>query len=84
MEAIATVSVLDDPPAPSSLEVGTRGARIVAENVTLRHGNGTIGLDDISLTLEPGQLTAVSDPAVPARARCSLRLPESAPRPKAA
>ena len=39
--------------------LATRGARIRAVNLTLRHGNGAIGLDDASLTIEPGQLTAV-------------------------
>src|SRR5438270_5878002 len=40
-----------------------RGARIRAANLTLRHGNGAIGLDDVSLTIEPGQLTAVIGPS---------------------
>src|SRR2546430_2551357 len=40
-----------------------RGARIRAANLTLRHGNGAIGLDDVSLTIEPGQLTTVVGPS---------------------
>src|SRR3954451_1638815 len=63
METIATVGVLDVPPSPARPYVADRGARIVAENLTLRHGNGAIGLDDISLTLEPGQVTAVIGPS---------------------
>src|SRR3954462_5202152 len=63
------------PPQPSSrgevamstiatqLEAVARGARIRAVNLTLRHGNGAIGLDDVSLTIEPGRLTAVIGPS---------------------
>src|SRR3954463_5111660 len=63
MEAITTVGVLDVPSSPTRPHIAARGARIIAENLTLRHGNGNIGLDDISLTLEPGQLTAVVGPS---------------------
>src|SRR3954452_3819902 len=63
------------PPQPSSrgentmstiatqLEAVARGARIRAVNLTLRHRNGAIGLDDVSLTIEPGRLTAVIGPS---------------------
>src|SRR3954465_7310634 len=48
---------------PMQRDPAVRGARIRAVNLTLRHGNGAIGLDDISLTIEPGQLTAVIGPS---------------------
>src|SRR3954462_6399594 len=63
------------PPQPSSRgevamstiatqrETAARGARIRAVNLTLRHGNGSIGLDNVSLTIEPGRLTAVIGPS---------------------
>src|SRR4051794_25400246 len=63
MEPIATVGLLD---APSPTFPGTavaRGARIAATNLSLRHGNGAIGLENISLTIEPGQVTAVIGPS---------------------
>src|SRR4051794_34081725 len=44
-------------------ETAVRGARIRAVNLTLRHRNGAIGLDDVSLTIEPGRLTAVIGPS---------------------
>src|SRR3954447_23550149 len=44
-------------------EAVARGARIRAVNLTLRHGNGAIGLDDVNLTIEPGRLTAVIGPS---------------------
>src|SRR3954454_8382112 len=40
-----------------------RGARITAVDLTVRHSNGAIGLDDVNLTIEPGQLTAVIGPS---------------------
>src|SRR4051794_19846871 len=40
-----------------------RGARIRAVDLTLRHGNGSIGLDNVCLTIEPGRLTAVIGPS---------------------
>src|SRR4051794_26683256 len=40
-----------------------RGARIRAVNLTLRHGNGAIGLDNVSVTIEPGRLTAIIGPS---------------------
>src|SRR3954447_4116766 len=63
MEPIATVGVLDHPLSPARPEVVARGSRIIAKDLTLRHSNGAIGLDDISLTLEPGELTAVIGPS---------------------
>src|SRR3954451_9655780 len=44
-------------------DAAVRGARIRAVDLTLRHGNGAIGLDGISLTLEPGELTAGIGPS---------------------
>src|SRR3954467_1688431 len=44
-------------------ETAARGARIRAVNLTLRHGNGALGLDNVSLTIEPGRLTAVIGPS---------------------
>src|SRR5436305_12880922 len=41
----------------------TRGARIKAVDLTLRRGNGAIGLDGVNVTIEPGQLTAVIGPS---------------------
>src|SRR3954453_1635015 len=51
-----------DPAVPAT-PAAARGARITAANLTLRRGNGAIGLDDVSLTIEPGQLTAVVGPS---------------------
>jgi len=48
-------------------------ARITAVNLTVRHGKEP-WLDDVSLTIEPGQLTAVIALAVPERARFWLHL----------
>src|SRR5947208_12386972 len=48
---------------PMQRDPAVRGARIRAVDLTLRHGNGAIGLDDASLTIEPGQLTAVVGPS---------------------
>jgi ABC-type multidrug transport system ATPase subunit len=63
-EATAEVrTLLGDAPTPSIRPAAARGARIRAVNLTLRHGNGAIGLDGVSLTIEPGQLTAVIGPS---------------------
>ena len=40
-----------------------RGVRITGVGLTTRHRNGAIALDDVSLTIEPGQLTAVIGPS---------------------
>src|SRR3954469_26024861 len=48
---------------PMQRDPAVRGARIRAVDLPLRHGNGTVGLDDVSLTIEPGQLTAVVGPS---------------------
>jgi ABC-type multidrug transport system ATPase subunit len=40
-----------------------RGARITATGLTTRHRGGVIGLDDVSLEIDPGQLTAVVGPS---------------------
>src|SRR5206468_12210924 len=45
------------------VEAAARGARITAVNLTVRHGNGSVGIDDVSLTIEPGRLTAVIGPS---------------------
>ena len=39
------------------------GARISATGLTVRHRNGVVALDDVSLTVEPGRLTAVIGPS---------------------
>src|SRR5947199_3742596 len=39
------------------------GARIRAVNLTLRRSSGVIGLDDVNLSIDPGQLTAVIGPS---------------------
>src|SRR3954465_1924460 len=51
------------PSIATQREPVARGARIRAVNLTLRHGNGSIGLDNVSLTIEPGRLTAVIGPS---------------------
>src|SRR4051794_26453068 len=48
---------------PMQRDPAVRGARIRAVDLTLRHGNGAVGLDGVSLTIEPGQLTAVIGPS---------------------
>lgn len=48
---------------PMQRDPAVRGARIRAVDLTLRHGNGVVGLDGVSLTIEPGQLTAVIGPS---------------------
>src|SRR3954470_15449499 len=48
---------------PMQRDPAVRGARIRAVDLTLRHGNGAVGLDGVSLTIEPGQLTAVVGPS---------------------
>jgi ABC-type multidrug transport system ATPase subunit len=40
-----------------------QGVRITGVGLTTRHRNGAIALDDVSLTIEPGQLTAVIGPS---------------------
>jgi ABC-type multidrug transport system ATPase subunit len=39
------------------------GARITAVGLTMYHSNGAIALDDVSVTIEPRQLTAVIGPS---------------------
>src|SRR3954447_2741044 len=56
-------TLMQNPPMPRAGTAKARGARITAVDLGLRHGNGTIGLDDISLTIEPGQVTAVIGPS---------------------
>src|SRR3954465_8574517 len=51
------------PSIATQREAVARGARIRAVNLTLRHGNGAIGLDNVSLTIEPARLTAVIGPS---------------------
>src|SRR3954465_10963939 len=48
---------------PMQRDPAVRGARIRAVDLTLRHGNGVVGLDGVSLTIEPGELTAVIGPS---------------------
>src|SRR3954466_8548424 len=48
---------------PMQRDPAVRGARIRAVDLTLRHGNGAVGLDGVSLTIEPGRLTAVIGPS---------------------
>jgi ABC transport system ATP-binding/permease protein len=40
-----------------------RGVRIDAIGLTVQHRNGTVALDDVTLTVEPGVLTAVIGPS---------------------
>jgi ABC-type multidrug transport system ATPase subunit len=56
-------SLLEDSPSASAAPAVARGARITAVDLTVRHSNGAIGLDDVNLTIEPGQLTAVIGPS---------------------
>src|SRR4051812_1620745 len=42
---------------------GRRGARITATGLTTRHSGGTVALDDVSVDIEPGQLTAIIGPS---------------------
>jgi ABC-type multidrug transport system ATPase subunit len=37
--------------------------RISAVGLTMRHPNGAIALDDVTVTIEPGELTAVIGPS---------------------
>jgi ABC-type multidrug transport system ATPase subunit len=51
---------------PFSSAVGPsveRGVRITAVGLVMEHRNGAVALDDVSLTIEPGQLTAVIGPS---------------------
>jgi ABC-type multidrug transport system ATPase subunit len=57
---MTTIATRPDTAAPEPV---ARGARITAANLNVRHGGGVIGLDDVSLTIEPGQLTAVIGPS---------------------
>jgi ABC-type multidrug transport system ATPase subunit len=43
--------------------VRREGARIVARGLTSKHRGGVVALDDVSLTIEPGRLTAVIGPS---------------------
>ena len=43
--------------------VTTRPASITATRLAMRHRDGTIALDDVTLSVEPGLLTAVIGPS---------------------
>jgi ABC-type multidrug transport system ATPase subunit len=42
---------------------GERGVQITAVGLTMEHGDGVTALDDVTLTVEPGRLTAVIGPS---------------------
>lgn len=48
------------PPVAPSIEAGVR---INASELRTEHRNGTVALDDVTLTIEPGRLTAVIGPS---------------------
>jgi ABC-type multidrug transport system ATPase subunit len=43
--------------------VGGHGTQIVGAHLTVRHRNGAVALDDVSLAIEPGRLTAIVGPS---------------------
>src|SRR4051794_30041629 len=63
-------------------ETAVRGARIRAVNLTLRHRNGAIGLDDVSLTIEPGGLTGGVGPSGAGKSTLLAALAGIGPQPE--
>ena len=57
------VSGTDSPRARQGQAPGCRGARIAAVGLTTVHPNGITALSGVTLTVEPGQLTAVIGPS---------------------
>lgn len=52
-----------DPSSSVSETPVAHGARITAMGLVMQHRNGTTALDGVSVTIEPGQLTAVIGPS---------------------
>ncbi len=61
MKARALVRTDDSPPEAGSPAKG--GVRITAAGLITKHRNGIIALDDVTLSIEPGQLTAIVGPS---------------------